>query len=206
MVQAQTNTQKARPAAVSDTREVILDTAARLFREQGYAATSMRVIAAEVGIKAASLYSHFSSKDEIVAEVLRIGVERVFEEVHRAVLALDADAHARVVLRTAIHAHLRGLIELQDYTSANVRIFGQLPEHLREAALPARDAYERYWESLFVRCRKRGELSRRRNLGLARLFLLTALNGSMEWFREGKVPLKTIADEMTEMLLQGLGA
>jgi AcrR family transcriptional regulator len=51
-------------------REEILDAAAQLFSEQGYAATSTRAIALSVGIKQASLYYHFSSKEQILAELL----------------------------------------------------------------------------------------------------------------------------------------
>jgi len=44
-------------------REQIIQTAARLFRAKGFMASSMRDIAAELGIEAASLYSHIKSKD-----------------------------------------------------------------------------------------------------------------------------------------------
>lgn len=51
-------------------REEILDAAAQLFSEQGYAGTSTRAIALAVGIKQASLYYHFANKEQILAELL----------------------------------------------------------------------------------------------------------------------------------------
>jgi AcrR family transcriptional regulator len=51
-------------------REEILDAAAELFSEQGYAATSTRAIAVAVGIKQASLYYHFANKEQILSELL----------------------------------------------------------------------------------------------------------------------------------------
>jgi AcrR family transcriptional regulator len=51
-------------------REEILDAAAELFSEQGYAGTSTRAIALAVGIKQASLYYHFANKEQILAELL----------------------------------------------------------------------------------------------------------------------------------------
>lgn len=191
--------------APSEGRLLVLDTAARLFREEGYASTSLRDIAAQAGMQPASLYHHFKSKDAIVEEVLRMGVERVSQEVQRSVQALPLRSTARTLLQTAIYAHLRALHELQDYTSANVRIFGQVPEHVREAHLPTRDAYERYWASLFQRCARRGDLDPERDMQLARLFLISALNGTLEWFKGGPVALKAIADELTGLLLGGLG-
>lgn len=187
-----------------DSRRLILNTAASLFRRDGYAGTSLRDIAGAAGMKAASLYHHFESKDAIVGEVLRIGVEQVFDGVRGAVDALDQDADASALLRTAVHAHLQGMHGLQDYTCANLRIFGQVPAHVREAHLPVRDAYERYWSALLGRCARRGGFDHRRDLRLARLFLFTAMNGTLDWFQGGAVSLKALADELTELLLDGL--
>jgi AcrR family transcriptional regulator len=54
----------------AETREEIVAVSARLFESHGIAGTTMRAIAAGCSIKAASLYHHFASKDEIVAEVM----------------------------------------------------------------------------------------------------------------------------------------
>ncbi|MFN8075829.1 MAG: TetR/AcrR family transcriptional regulator [Kineosporiaceae bacterium] len=59
-----------RQRAGSSGREEILDAAAELFSMHGYAATSTRAIAAAVGIKQASLYYHFPSKEQILSELL----------------------------------------------------------------------------------------------------------------------------------------
>lgn len=192
------------PPEAGDGRSLILDTAARLFRDDGYAATSLRDIAAACGMKAGSLYYHFASKDEILGEVLRIGVERVSDEVRRAVQALAPDVDARTLLQTAVRAHLSALLEQHDYTSANVRIFGQVPPAVREAHIRTRDAYEAFWASLLVRCARLGGWSRRRDLRLMRLFLIDALNGSLEWFTEGRATAEELAREITALLVDGL--
>lgn len=71
------------------TREWLLDTALRLFAEQGYAATSIRQIAAEVGMRDSAIYGHFAGKramyDALFAEagppaqVLDLGIEGLTE-------------------------------------------------------------------------------------------------------------------------------
>ncbi|MET8152918.1 TetR/AcrR family transcriptional regulator [Actinoplanes sp. NPDC049668] len=55
-------------------REEILDAAAELFVQRGYAATSTRLIAETVGIRQASLYYHFANKEQILAELLEATV------------------------------------------------------------------------------------------------------------------------------------
>jgi AcrR family transcriptional regulator len=51
-------------------KEEIINTAARLFKEKGYSAVTMRDLATAMGIKAASLYNHISSKQEILQEII----------------------------------------------------------------------------------------------------------------------------------------
>lgn len=59
-----------RPREGGTGREEILDAAAELFSENGYAATSTRAVALAVGVKQASLYYHFPSKEAVLAELL----------------------------------------------------------------------------------------------------------------------------------------
>jgi AcrR family transcriptional regulator len=61
----------------ASTRQRILDTSARLFSERGYSGTSIRDIAAELGIANPSLYHHFASKQEILDELMVVPQERM---------------------------------------------------------------------------------------------------------------------------------
>ncbi|WP_338731292.1 TetR/AcrR family transcriptional regulator [Mangrovimonas cancribranchiae] len=51
-------------------KDEIIKTAAKLFKEKGYSAMTMRDLASEMGIKAASLYNHINSKQEILKEII----------------------------------------------------------------------------------------------------------------------------------------
>jgi TetR/AcrR family transcriptional regulator, cholesterol catabolism regulator len=72
---------KASEPVGAKSRREILDAAARLLRSQGYKATTLRDIAEEVGIRAASIYYHFESKEEIASTVMNEGVDWVFDAV-----------------------------------------------------------------------------------------------------------------------------
>ncbi|MGH7917667.1 MAG: helix-turn-helix domain-containing protein, partial [Candidatus Binataceae bacterium] len=66
-------------------RGQLLDAAARLFRERGYHATSMRDIAKAVGMLSGSIYYHFDSKEEMLVAVYEEGARRFSEAVDSAV-------------------------------------------------------------------------------------------------------------------------
>jgi AcrR family transcriptional regulator len=67
----------------AETAERILDAAEALFAERGYAATTLRDVAAAVGVRNPSLYNHFASKEALYAAVLERGIRPVFEALAR---------------------------------------------------------------------------------------------------------------------------
>ncbi|GLY05371.1 MULTISPECIES: TetR/AcrR family transcriptional regulator [Actinoplanes] len=69
----------ARRLPSASAREEILDAAAELFARHGYAATSTRMIAEMVGVRQASLYYHFTMKEQILADLLESTVRPSLE-------------------------------------------------------------------------------------------------------------------------------
>jgi AcrR family transcriptional regulator len=59
------------------TRQQILETAQRLFAELGYDATSLQMIADEMGLTKAAVYYHFRAKNEILQAIMLPGIERL---------------------------------------------------------------------------------------------------------------------------------
>jgi AcrR family transcriptional regulator len=66
-----------RAAQAEQTRQQILATAQRLFTELGYDATSLQMIADEMGLTKAAVYYHFRAKSDILLEAMRPGMERL---------------------------------------------------------------------------------------------------------------------------------
>lgn len=163
-------------------RQQILAVSARLLRERGYAETSLRDIAAAVGMKAGSLYYHFESKELLAAEVLRIGVERVHEAVACCVGSLDASVSHREKFCGATIAHLETMLAESDFTSAHIRCFPYVPPAVKESLHQARREYEQVWTHLFEAAARDGALREAVEPRAARLTILGALNSSIEWF------------------------
>ena len=185
-------------------RTGVLNAAAALFRQRGYGAVSLRSIAAAAGIKAGSIYYHFASKDAIVTEILDAGILAVHTEVRASVEALPADASAETILRTVLRGHLRTLLEHGDYTSANVRIFGQVPPAVRDANLVVRRDYEKYLDGLLSDLQAAGMIRDDVNIGRFRLMLIGALNATLEWFNPAKGGAEALADDYADTFLNGI--
>ncbi|HVV40853.1 MAG TPA: TetR/AcrR family transcriptional regulator [Nitrobacter sp.] len=162
-------------------RDTILEAAAKLFRQQGYSATTLRQIAGMAKIKAGSIYYYFDSKEAILDEVLDRGLHGIFEAV-KAALKRAGDVSHRRRIGLAIETHLAGLLEASDFTSANIRIYGQLPEHLKKRHRPLRRAYAKYWDRLFLDARRAGEIRADIEIVPLRIFVLGSLNWTVEWF------------------------
>lgn len=85
------------------TRELVRGTALRLFRERGFAATTMRAIAAEAGVATGVAYYWFGSKGDLVQELY---LEVNEDHARRAVAALDGIGGLGPRLRALWHAGL----------------------------------------------------------------------------------------------------
>lgn len=69
-----------KPADQSVAREDILWAAAEVLHRNGYEATTMKDIAAQVNLTAASLYHHFKNKDYLLLNVLEVGLDLTIEK------------------------------------------------------------------------------------------------------------------------------
>jgi AcrR family transcriptional regulator len=67
----------ARAAQAERTRQQILETAQRLFNEHGYDATSLQMIADEMGLTKAAVYYHFRAKSDILRAAMQPGIQRL---------------------------------------------------------------------------------------------------------------------------------
>jgi AcrR family transcriptional regulator len=105
-------------------REQILDAAAALFVEHGFAATSTRMIAERVGIRQASLYYHFSGKDELLVELLTTSVRPSLD----AVDAIEALVPERASAAAALYLLASVDVDTLARTPHNAGTLYLLPE------------------------------------------------------------------------------
>lgn len=194
------------------TRHQILRTAARILRESGYKAATIRRVASEAGLEAGSVYYHFGSKEEILDEVLDLGLRDLLNGVsHAAAIWPNKEDH-RNRIATAIATHMAYLFRASEFTSANIRIYGMLPEGIRSRHRPLRHQYAKVWDRLLREAQTAGALRSDIKVVPLRQAMLGALNWTVEWFDPGKgdqrgyYTLSAFTDLLIKMLLDGISA
>ncbi|MDA3022831.1 MAG: TetR/AcrR family transcriptional regulator [Actinomycetota bacterium] len=126
----------------SATADEIRQAALQQFAQSGYDASSMRDIAASVGIKAASLYNHFDSKEKILWDLTRSAMSDLAANRDAALAQLDPAAGPRARLAAFVSAHVGFHAERRHQAVlVNSQLGSLSPSHHRKA-IALRDAYE----------------------------------------------------------------
>lgn len=124
-------------------RGKLLSAAGRLFRERGYERTTVRDIAAAVGIQSGSLFHHFASKEDILKAVM-IDVIRFNTERMTAALAAARDPQAR--LRALIACELESIVgDTREAMAVLVHCWDSLSKDRQVEVLALRKVYEALW-------------------------------------------------------------
>lgn len=95
-----------KPADQSVNRDDILLAAAEVLRRNGYDATTMKDIAAQVNLTAASLYHHFTNKDSLLLAVLEGGLEHAIEMIEPVI---QSERTCADKLREMVRCHVDSL-------------------------------------------------------------------------------------------------
>lgn len=187
------------------TRKAILAAAARLFRYEGYHATTIRDIAQEAGIEAGSIYYHFQSKDKILSEVLELGVRQLYEKVSEIVgSAARSSEGFRKTFELLIETHLTYLLTDSDFTSANIRNYPMLSDKTRAPHRELRASYAGAWGRFLNDAKRAGHLRNDISTTVMRQFILSAMNWTVEWYNVDKYPVRILAERMSKLILDGM--
>src|ERR1039457_4703945 len=145
-------TQKPRQGLLQEPRQEILRTAARLFQQQGYDATSMNDVAAALKLSKGGLYHHFQSKDEILYEIMNHAMEITQDRVLNPVRGI-ADPEER--LRALIRLHIEVVLSPRDREiTVMLHENHPLPAALRKRINARKKEYIHFLENLMAEVQK----------------------------------------------------
>ena len=183
-------------------KEQVIRKAAELFREKGYAASSMRDLAQKLGIEAASLYSHIKSKEEILQSLcfdMATEFRKSLEEVEKA------KGPASEKLRRGIIGHIE--VMAKDLTASAVfmnehRHLSQ--PHLRQFLL-LRINYINRFKDIIAEGIDSGEFKENIDKKLAVMTLFSSLNWMPQWYDpQSNIVPESLGQQLSDMLVNGL--
>lgn len=182
-------------------KEQLLAAAAKLFKQKGYATTTMRDLAAEVGIEAASIYHHLKSKEEILELIcfdMADKLSTAIQEVN------DIYFNAEERLRMAIKSHVRILTQHPNYSAVFIHDWKHLSSEKLSQFIALRDAYEKGFR-LIVKEGINEDVFDQVDERFAALTILSTLNWINEWYNpEGKMTADEIAVKLSDFIMGGL--
>lgn len=190
-----------RPAARPGREDEILAAAARIFREKGYHATSVRDIAESVGMLKGSLYHYIRSKDELLVRLFEGALDDTARELE-AIASRDAPATER--LREMVKAYVRSVTGNVDAVALYLREWRSLPTSELARVRARRRAMRSAFERVIGEGARRGELANG-DAKVAALAILGMCNWTYEWFRpRGRLRPEQLADELAERAVRSV--
>ncbi|MBU0779392.1 MAG: AcrR family transcriptional regulator [Loktanella salsilacus] len=180
----------------------VQDAALRLFAQHGYAAVSMRQIAAEVGVQAGALYNYTADKQSLLFDLLRGNMTELIDALDAAALTGTPLARLDAFTRFHIRFHLPrrdtvflSYMELRNLTDEN---FAQIAE--------LRRAYEDRLEDILHDGVASGDFTVP-DCRVATLGLIALLTGITNWYRPGgRLTAAEIEANYCTLVCQSVGA
>lgn len=188
-------------SAAENTRERLLSAAAEILSKRGYSLTRLGDVARLAGLQPPAVYYHFTNRDDLVAEVMRAGQQRVREHVQEAVAGTHGTWMDRI--DAAVEAHLRIQLELSNYAAAVTRNASHLPEGVRRAMHAESEAYHDLWRRLLAAAQREGEVRPEADIAIARMLIIGALNWSVEWWTPRR-PIETVISTAQILVRRGI--
>ena len=183
-------------------RKQLLNAAGRLFRDKGFAASTIREIASESGMLPGSIHYRYSTKEELIVALMEQGLERAARGVQEAIES-SRDPIERI--RLAMRVHIRLLVSGDPDVYVLLYELRALTPEDRKRIIALRDTYEALWDGLLYAALGTGRLRKGLDIGLLRLAILGSLNWSAQWFRAGgKMSPDEVADTFWSYFSSGV--
>ena len=186
------------PAPRKLTDDRLLDTAARLFSERGYDATSISQLVEELGVTRMTLYAHARSKEELAAAIYERAILWYRENLPRWVRPGDPPA-----------LRLRGLVRLQLEAVKSLK-HGMHFVHRQLGGLTPRAEWRAWWRELdeelgriVAEGRKKGEIPKHVDPIVLRRTFWAVVSDLPRWYRPGR---RLSADQIAEQIVSLFGA
>jgi len=180
-------------------QQKILEVAIELFKEKSYLGSSVRDLATKLNIKAASLYAHIRSKEEILEWICFGVAQDFFDELQNV---KNTNLPPKEKLDLFIDKHLSIVLKNRDVT----HIYSNEWKHLEERLGEFKELRKNYQQEVeqFIAEIYTAENWELKSPAFTTRFILHTLNNSYFWFKRNIESTEEINDEIKEKLLYGL--
>lgn len=182
-------------------KDTIRQAAIALFYRKGYFAASISEIAAASGIRKASLYHHYESKEALLFAILKETMDDLMAHLAACLEGVvDVEARMRAAVRGHVQFHLR---RQKENFIANSELRGLTAAHY-EDIVRRRDAYERVFQEIIGAGRRQGVFAPGDDKILS-YAILTLCTAGASWFKpEGRLTVDEIAEIYENFIISGL--
>jgi AcrR family transcriptional regulator len=179
----------------------IEQTATQLFQDKGYAATSMRDLANDLGIEAASIYSHIRSKEEILQKICFRMAQEFFDSKHEIEKRKMAPVEK---LKAAIIGHVKVVTKNAAASAVFFTEYRHLSEPFLSQFLEMRNNYETWFREIISHGILQGQM-KAVDEKFTSLTILSSINFISNWYKpEGKMSAETIGERLSELFIEGI--
>jgi len=185
-----------------DVRTRILEVAARLFMEQGFAATSVREIGERAAVGQSSLYHHVQSKGHLLFQLHQSFSKDLVERLN-AVVATNSSP--TVQIRELVRVFLSAVESHQAEVTVFLREEHALPDTYRQEIQRDRDQVNAIVDGMIENGIAAGELRKDLDIRLARLGIMGMCNWTYQWFQPGgEHSGEQIAGFFADLIINGM--
>lgn len=182
-------------------KDSIIKTAAKLFKEKGFSATSMREIADKVGVEAASLYNHIKNKNEIL-NIICFDVANKFNQNINEIEISSLTTLEKV--EKLLRFHIDGMLSYFDEVYVSDREWKHLDNPYLNNIQNQRRTYRKKFAIIIENGIKNKEF-KKVDAPTVVLIMLHAISGIESWHRsKQKIDGKELAENMITILIEGL--
>ena len=182
--------------------EGLLEDAARMFKDRGFASTTTRQLGAMAGINSGTLYYYIRNKEQLLLQICLTSMSRISQAVQAAIVGV-ADPLER--LEAAVRAHAASALQDADMHATMLIEMRSLSPESRERVRSLRQEHESLITRLIEDAQRAGAVRTDIDLKMLVLALLNLLNWTIFWFNpDGERTIDEVARELLEIYRSGV--
>ena len=193
-------------------RQALVRASARLFREKGFEATTVRDIAGAVGMRSGSPFYHFSNKQDILKAVMEEGLRQGLDRTEEA---LKAASTPQERFRAMVRTHY-GILhdEGSEFIAVLLYDWRSLPDEHKQDIIAVKDRYDLLWHACLKELMGLGLLGANSDhdqaaagdVKTARLMIMGAINFTVTWYKQqvgrGAMDLDALSDRTVRFFMR----